>query len=152
MVTSGCYVTTPWMNRLETPRDTYRLSRMAFHLILPVSCTFVWPHISDVPLAVALCPLVVVLIIWPYIMRFLALGYGKGQGVCVNASWRHSTESKDLCCYLNNTSGGLCSHITNHKSCGSQHALTRKTVKWELASFQQTVYAKDLNQIRSNQP
>jgi hypothetical protein len=62
MITSGCYATTPWMNRLETPTDTYSLSRMALPLILPVSCMLVREHISDVVLEVALCPAVVVLI------------------------------------------------------------------------------------------
>jgi hypothetical protein len=63
MITSGRYATTPWMNRLETPRDTSSLSRMALLLILPASCMLVWAHISDVALEVALCPAVVALII-----------------------------------------------------------------------------------------
>ena len=119
MITSGCYATTPWMNRLETPKDTYSLSRMALHLILPVSCKLVLAHISDVALEVALCPALVVLIIWPYTMRFLALGYGEGQGVCVKTSRRQCIESKDLCCYPNNTSVRVWNCLINHKLCGS---------------------------------
>jgi len=73
MITSGCYARTPWTNRLETPRDTYSISRMALSLILPVSCTLVWCK------EVALCPGVVVLIIWPYILQFLGLGMVKDK-------------------------------------------------------------------------
>jgi hypothetical protein len=150
IITSGCYATTPWMNRLETPRDTYSLSIMVLPLILLVLCILVWAHISDVILQVALCPAVVVLIIWPYSMRFLDLGYGEGQGVRVKTSRRQCIESKDLCLYPNNTSIRVCSCFIIHKLRGSQRTLMRKTVRQELASFQQTLHATDLYHIRSS--
>jgi heme/copper-type cytochrome/quinol oxidase subunit 2 len=44
----------------------------------------------------------------------------------------------------------VCKCLINHKLCGSKHALMRKTVRLELASFQQTHHATDLYQIRSS--
>ena len=61
----------------EPPRNTYSIISTALPLILPISCMLVWEHISDIALEVVLCPAVVVLIVWPYNMRFWALGMVK---------------------------------------------------------------------------